>query len=997
MKLRNCSNLRSSVNAISNTAKPIKLENNLKRHSSTSEKVTSNSKVTSSKKLSPPKATDGSESTVVASPEHPSSSSSTLVPKTKDAQANGIMSVKSAKEVSKTKKCHDIDFIESDNEEEEEVNLNLKTLKVNLDKGSNLDEVAKKSQEMIDDLMHILKKDDKLDRSVENKEDSSSKVEVTVKSANNPKNKLPKESNCSGSTDGKIKLRSAKQNSTDNSDHESVTSKNDSRVAEKPITEVSETRNEKDVLVTYKSVLLANYGSQPSAGLELTKKLSLENDSKTLMKDVSKELVRHSAGSNEMDKNVGNTEELGTACGKTIVSNSVEIPSDSCTTVNNKRSAEILTENPDPKRLKNDVDESAAGKEKRYRLTKPELEMLVITKVTEFFNEAHKSEIGALRKRCENLEKALDQWRRKATTYQKQVTDLQIAVQRVQIKRQVSKPAMRSVGLQVNMIKDLVRLGNQLHSSGNKQTMVIPSSLMKNHTLVLPKQTQTGQMAFYTNLGTHGALSNAAILSNVAKSTAPSTILKSTPTTSSSTNSVGILPAKLGNPSTASMTVSSSITPVPMRLVQNQAVRPVAPTSVNNSSANTTSQPLTVSVVNQNPLVKCIDLTVEEENQKNAAAAAGVAVSANAGAKRVASKPITTLSTTNTLPAGLAMVSPLNTSSSTVTVINTANASVANGQLLAINSAAALSGLVSAVGTQGTVGVTTAIRGPTPSPVATGPLRFAYLGANVTLVRPSNGSPVFLTANPPLNNRPLQPGSQPILRSPISATALLLRQNTTILPVQNGQNQTTAMRPIQPVLSTKIVTKNGISSTSSSINSSSTTAAKTTPPVKTTAPTSTKPTAPTSTKPAANAMTTTPKLSTAAKGEIKHPAPLPPRAQVKDLPGWKYAPTKPVLKLSKADNGIVLSWNMNLTESHATVASYQLFAYQESSVPPNSSLWKKVGDVRALPLPMACTLTQFVEGHRYYFAVRAVDCHNRPGPFSDAGCISLTKATAKKT
>ena len=57
--------------------------------------------------------------------------------------------------------------------------------------------------------------------------------------------------------------------------------------------------------------------------------------------------------------------------------------------------------------------------------------------------------------------------------------------------------------------------------------------------------------------------------------------------------------------------------------------------------------------------------------------------------------------------------------------------------------------------------------------------------------------------------------------------------------------------------------------------------------------------------------------------------------------------------------GIVLSWNMALSDKFAEIASYQLYAYQEvSGVAPNSTLWKKVGDVRALPLPMACTLTQ---------------------------------------
>lgn len=47
--------------------------------------------------------------------------------------------------------------------------------------------------------------------------------------------------------------------------------------------------------------------------------------------------------------------------------------------------------------------------------------------------------------------------------------------------------------------------------------------------------------------------------------------------------------------------------------------------------------------------------------------------------------------------------------------------------------------------------------------------------------------------------------------------------------------------------------------------------------------------------------------------------------------------------------GIVLSWNMTLNETpHSDIASYQLFAYQEGSSPPSTSLWKKVGICRCV-------------------------------------------------
>ena len=77
--------------------------------------------------------------------------------------------------------------------------------------------------------------------------------------------------------------------------------------------------------------------------------------------------------------------------------------------------------------------------------------------------------------------------------------------------------------------------------------------------------------------------------------------------------------------------------------------------------------------------------------------------------------------------------------------------------------------------------------------------------------------------------------------------------------------------------------------------------------------------------------------------------------------------------------------------NHAIIASYQIYAYQETPTQKaEATLWKKVGDVKALPLPMACTLTQFLKGNKYHFAVRAKDVHGRVGYFSDPQSIALT-------
>ncbi|XP_028179364.1 nucleolar protein dao-5 [Ostrinia furnacalis] len=125
--------------------------------------------------------------------------------------------------------------------------------------------------------------------------------------------------------------------------------------------------------------------------------------------------------------------------------------------------------------------------------------------------------------------------------------------------------------------------------------------------------------------------------------------------------------------------------------------------------------------------------------------------------------------------------------------------------------------------------------------------------------------------------------------------------------------------------------------------------------------------------------------------QTRHPAPLPDAMKQYQPPNWKALPPAPDLKLSKVENGIVISWKIEgyQVDSYEEIASYQLYAYQETSSPPSTALWKKIGDVKALPLPMACTLTQFMAGFKYYFAVRAVDVRSRLGPFSLPGSILL--------
>ncbi|XP_030636123.1 activating transcription factor 7-interacting protein 1 [Chanos chanos] len=130
------------------------------------------------------------------------------------------------------------------------------------------------------------------------------------------------------------------------------------------------------------------------------------------------------------------------------------------------------------------------------------------------------------------------------------------------------------------------------------------------------------------------------------------------------------------------------------------------------------------------------------------------------------------------------------------------------------------------------------------------------------------------------------------------------------------------------------------------------------------------------------------------------PLPLPPGIPVRLPPeaAQTSPPQQPQLKLARvqSQNGIVLSWCVAETDRNcAAVDSYHLYAYhQDHSANATQSLWKKIGEVKALPLPMACTLTQFVSGSTYYFAVRAKDVYGRFGPFCEPQCTDVISTSS---
>ncbi|KAI8512066.1 Activating transcription factor 7-interacting protein 1 [Branchiostoma belcheri] len=89
-------------------------------------------------------------------------------------------------------------------------------------------------------------------------------------------------------------------------------------------------------------------------------------------------------------------------------------------------------------------------------------------------------------------------------------------------------------------------------------------------------------------------------------------------------------------------------------------------------------------------------------------------------------------------------------------------------------------------------------------------------------------------------------------------------------------------------------------------------------------------------------------------------------------------PHRTTLQIARVGNIIALTWDVSEPPNprSPTLYCYQLFAYQEGTGQPNTALWKKIGDVKALPLPMACTLTNFLPRGTYHFAVRAMDVYS---------------------
>ncbi|XP_023472095.2 activating transcription factor 7-interacting protein 2 isoform X1 [Equus caballus] len=118
------------------------------------------------------------------------------------------------------------------------------------------------------------------------------------------------------------------------------------------------------------------------------------------------------------------------------------------------------------------------------------------------------------------------------------------------------------------------------------------------------------------------------------------------------------------------------------------------------------------------------------------------------------------------------------------------------------------------------------------------------------------------------------------------------------------------------------------------------------------------------------------------------PEPPPLLPELVDKIRDTLPPQKPELKVKRVlrPRGIALTWNITkINPKCAPVESYHLFLCHEN--PSNKLIWKKIGEIKALPLPMACTLSQFLTYNKYYFTVQSKDIFGRYGPFCDIKSI----------
>ncbi|XP_070617572.1 activating transcription factor 7-interacting protein 2 isoform X2 [Erythrolamprus reginae] len=126
-----------------------------------------------------------------------------------------------------------------------------------------------------------------------------------------------------------------------------------------------------------------------------------------------------------------------------------------------------------------------------------------------------------------------------------------------------------------------------------------------------------------------------------------------------------------------------------------------------------------------------------------------------------------------------------------------------------------------------------------------------------------------------------------------------------------------------------------------------------------------------------------------------HLPPLPSGAEADAAPRKDLGDSPPPQRLElvvaqvKQPKGFALQWNVSRVDPRcAPIESFSLFICLEDLSNGTTSEWRRTSVIKALPLPMACSLSQFPRSVKCYFTMRSKDVHGRHGPFCEVQSIS---------
>ncbi|KAJ7306022.1 hypothetical protein JRQ81_010388 [Phrynocephalus forsythii] len=128
--------------------------------------------------------------------------------------------------------------------------------------------------------------------------------------------------------------------------------------------------------------------------------------------------------------------------------------------------------------------------------------------------------------------------------------------------------------------------------------------------------------------------------------------------------------------------------------------------------------------------------------------------------------------------------------------------------------------------------------------------------------------------------------------------------------------------------------------------------------------------------------------------EFSHLPPLP-KIRLEPEPANGYQGTLPPQKLQlnvalvENPRGIALQWDVPKAEPRcAPIESFYVFMSLEYATSGTPTGWVKTNRLKALPLPMACLLSEVLDATKCYFTMQSRDIYGRYGPFSEIQSIS---------